>query len=165
MDKELFIMRHGKSSWNSDAPDDKSRPLNQRGFDAAARVGDGLNRLGWLPEKIIVSPAKRARQTCELLHMDVETIEDERLYEAGLNDLFSVIGETPETTKKLMLIGHNPGLEMLLLHLAPNAERQKNGKLLTTANVVRIGFDGKWDSLKRLKCQLLGHIRPKEMDH
>lgn len=164
MDKELFIMRHAKSSWSSNAPDDFSRPLNNRGEDAAKRIGDGLNRLGWVPEMIIVSPAKRTMQTCELIKLDSPITEDRRIYEASLNDLFDVLAEIPDSVQKVMIIGHNPSLENLLLHLAPTAERQKNGKLFTTANVARIGIKGKWDSLKTAKGQLLGHIRPKEMD-
>jgi len=164
MDKELFIMRHAKSAWDTDAPDDFSRPLNKRGRNAAKRIGDGLTRLNWVPDKIIVSPAKRALQTCELINLEVTTEEDKRIYEASLQDLFAVLADVPETTYKVMLIGHNPGLEQLLLHLAPTAERQNNGKLLTTANVARIQIQGSWKGISTSKGMLLGHIRPNEMD-
>jgi phosphohistidine phosphatase len=164
MGKELFIMRHAKSAWDSDASDDISRPLKKRGVNAAKRIGDGLSRLGWIPEKILVSPAERAKQTCELISLDAPVEEDMRIYNASLTDLFEVIAEVPDSTERLMIIGHNPGLEELLLHLAPAAERQKNGKLLTTANVARIGIQGKWANLSDQKGQLMGHIRPKEMD-
>ncbi len=163
MPKELFIMRHAKSSWNTSEPD-KTRPLNKRGINAATRIGDGLTRLGWVPEKILVSPAKRAQQTCDAISLDVPIAEEPRIYEASLSDLFEVLADVPDTTNKLMLIGHNPGLEDLLLHLAPAAERQKNGKLLTTANVARIGIEGSWSGLSTRKGTLLGHIRPKEMN-
>lgn len=164
MDKELFIMRHAKSAWDTNASDDFSRPLKKRGINAAKRIGDSLKRLNWLPNRIIVSPAKRALQTCKHINLDVSTGEDERIYEASLQNLLAVLADVPGTTNKVMLIGHNPGLEHLLLHLAPTAERQKNGKLLTTANVARIQIQGNWSELSPTKGQLLGHIRPKEMD-
>ncbi len=164
MYKELFIMRHAKSAWDTDAPDDFSRPLKKRGIDAAKRIGDGLKRLNWLPDKILVSPAKRAIETYQHINLDVSPEEDKRIYEASLHDLLAVLADIPNTTNKVMIIGHNPGLEHLLLHLAPTAERQKNGKLLTTANVARIQISGSWSGLTTTKGQLLGHIRPKEMD-
>lgn len=168
MDKELFIVRHAKSAWDTDAPDDFSRPLAKRGRNAAERVGDTLTRLNWLPDKIIVSPAKRALETCKQINihvaLDVRVEEDKRIYEASLQDLFAVLADVPDTTNKVMLIGHNPGLEQLLLHLAPTAERQKNGKLLTTGNVARIQIQGSWKEISTTKGHLLGHIRPKEMD-
>lgn len=163
MNKELFIMRHAKSAWDQNV-EDKQRPLKKRGVNAARRIGDGLKRLGWIPDKILVSPAKRALQTCELIDLDAPVEEDERIYAASLDDLFAVLADVPETINKVMLIGHNPALEDLLLHLTPNAERQKNGKLLTTANVARIGVQGKWHNLQQTKGQLLGLVRPKEMD-
>jgi len=163
MTKELFIMRHAKSSWNTDEPD-LSRPLNKRGRNAAKRIGNGLARLGWIPDEILVSPANRAQQTCEIINLNVAVKEDSRIYEASLSDLLNVIADVPDSTDKLMLIGHNPSLEELLLHLAPATERQKNGKLLTTANVVRLGIEGSWAGLNTTKGQLLGHIRPKEME-
>ncbi len=163
MAKELFIMRHAKSSWNEDVTD-SSRPLKKRGINAAQRIGDGLTRLGWVPEKILVSPAQRALQTCEIINMGVPVEEDSRMYSASLSNIFDVLADVPESINKLMLIGHNPALEELLLHLAPAAERQKNGKLLTTANVARIGIEGSWSTLSTRKGLLLGHIRPKEMD-
>lgn len=156
-------MRHAKSAWNKNVTD-KDRPLKKRGINAAQRIGDGLKRLGWLPDKIVVSPAKRARQTSELIDLDVPVEIDERLYHASLDDLFDVLAEVPESTRKIMLIAHNPSLENLLRHLAPHAEPQKNGKLFTTANVARIGLQGKWSDLKQHQGKLLGLIRPKEMD-
>ncbi len=161
MAKELFIMRHAKSSWKTDIAD-ISRPLSKRGIDAAQRIGDGLARLGWVPEKILVSPAKRTRQTCEIINLGTPVEEERRIYEASLGDLFDVLTDVPENINKLMIIGHNPALEELLLHLAPAAERQKNGKLLTTANVARIGLEGSWSSLNTRRGTLLGHIRPKD---
>ncbi len=162
MVKELYIMRHAKSAWDTNEPD-IARPLKKRGINASKRMGDGLIRLGWVPEKVLLSPAKRVQQTYEHLGLDISITEDSRIYEASLSDLFDVIAEVPNDINKLMLIGHNPSLEALLLHLTPSAEPQKNGKLLTTANVARIGLEGGWIGLDARQGQLLGLIRPKEM--
>ena len=162
MAKELFIMRHAKSAWDRNVAD-MDRPLKKRGIDAAKRIGNGLRQLGWIPDKILLSPAKRTRQTCSLIELGVPTEIDERMYNASLRDLFEVLSDVPDAVEKIMLIGHNPALEELLLHLAPAAVRQKNGKLLTTANVARIGLKGNWCQLDLRKGTLLGHIRPKEI--
>ena len=165
MDKELFLMRHAKSSWDSDVSDDSSRPLSKRGINAAKRIGNGLNQLGWIPDLLLVSPSQRTQQTLEQINLDTKAVILDQLYEASLDDLFTLISDTPESVTKLMLLGHNPSLEQLLLYLAPNAERQKNGKLFTTANVARIGINGRWSTIKKNKdSSLLGLIRPKELD-
>ncbi|MCK5727519.1 MAG: histidine phosphatase family protein [Thiotrichaceae bacterium] len=163
MDKELFLMRHAKSAWDSDASDDFSRPLSKRGINAAQRIGDGLKRLNWIPELVLSSPSARTQQTLELIELKTEIKLIDAIYDARVNDLFKLLDEIPESISKVMLLGHNPAFEELLLHLAPNAERQKNGKLMTTANVVRLGINGKWQGLKKRQASLLGHIRPKEI--
>ena len=61
MSKIIYLARHAKSSWKSDAITDFDRPLSNRGVSDAVGIGDALNRLGWKPEKVISSPAIRAK--------------------------------------------------------------------------------------------------------
>lgn len=165
--KSLFLMRHAKSSWSSDASDDFSRPLNERGMRDAKRVAELFQARDWHPERIVYSAAKRTTITAECLGKTFsqakEVVSSEQLYLAGLDHLLSVVSETPENVTQLLLIGHNPGMEQLLRYLCPEVEYQDNGKLLTTANVVHIGLPDRWSEASREKGRLLEHLRPKSL--
>ncbi|CAA6818080.1 MAG: Phosphohistidine phosphatase [uncultured Thiotrichaceae bacterium] len=167
--KSLFLMRHAKSSWSSDAADDFSRPLNERGMRDAKWVAELFKKRDWRPERIVYSAAKRSTVTAECLGQTFtqakEVISNEGLYFARMEQLLSVATETPESVSQLLLIGHNPGMEQLLIHLCPASEYQDNGKLLTTANVVHIGLTGTWSELSRDKGRCLEHVRPKSIGY
>lgn len=61
--KRLILMRHAKSSWADPGQPDHDRPLNDRGIDAAARVGKWLRARGYRPDQALVSTVARAQQT------------------------------------------------------------------------------------------------------
>ena len=65
--KELLIMRHAKSDWSNNAIDDFDRELNKRGKKDAPKIGNKLNELNLEPDLIICSPAKRAKETMNLV--------------------------------------------------------------------------------------------------
>lgn len=165
--KSLFLMRHAKSSWSSDASDDFSRPLNERGMRDAKHIAKIFEERHWHPERIVYSAAKRTTVTAECLGETFkrakEVLSTDKLYLAGLDQLLSIVSATPENVTQLLLIGHNPGMEQLLRYLCPNVEYQDNGKLLTTANVVHIRLPGRWSEIGREKGQLLEHVRPKSV--
>ena len=167
MTKELLIFRHAKSSWNSAAADDFSRPLNVRGIKAVQLMGHTLREMDCLPECIHLSSAQRTRETCELFlattqQSNVPQRADRRLYLAGLRTLLAEIHAFDAAYQRVMLIGHNPGLEALLLHLCPNAPFQPDGKLLTTANIARVRFNsGSWTEYGA--AELITLLRPREL--
>ncbi len=166
--KELILIRHGKSSWDSAATTDFERPLNERGVRDSRRLGGFVAEQGWEPRWVISSPALRASTTCDLVcdPLNVPSTRiwrDRRVYEAGLQTLKNVIGETPDLPGRLFLIGHNPGLESLLLELCPDAPVMDSGKLFTTANLARIGLPGRWDDLSAGAGRLLDLVRPGDL--
>jgi len=75
MQRRLMLMRHAKSAWQSQAPSDHERPLNERGRRNAPRVGKRLAELGWVPDHVIGSDSRRTRETWERMQalMDRET--------------------------------------------------------------------------------------------
>lgn len=167
MNKQLTIFRHAKSSWSTAALDDFSRPLNERGVESAKLMGSILKKMGILPDCIHLSSSVRTGETCELFLQASELKEipchaSRNLYHAGLSTLLSSIHSFDDAYSRVMLIGHNPGLEALLLHFCPNAPTF-NGKLLTTANVAVIDFDADdWGSIGK-QASLLCLLRPKEI--
>ena len=113
--KRLFILRHAKSSWTDIDLADFDRPLNERGLDAAPFMGRYLAEEGHMPDAIVSSPAKRARETAELVKehsgFEPEIGFDERIYEASPNTLRVVASELPDHVDSAMIVGHNPGVE------------------------------------------------------
>ncbi len=140
-------MRHAKSDWQSGADSDFDRPLNKRGRRAAVDMGQVLKKRGAPPQRVVSSPALRARQTVERVFLQtgwrLDRLRfDDTLYLADLDRLLALCHEH-EDCDSLMLVGHNPGLEELLVHLCgDDIGRTRKGKLFTTANIAVIGHHG-----------------------
>ncbi len=151
---ELFLLRHAKSSWDDPEVSDFDRPLNKRGKEDAPKMGEHLASVGVRPDLIVASPAKRAKKTAKAvaraLGYDEERIVwKESIYEASPQTLLYLICALPQEAKRVMLVGHNPGLTMLA-----NLLGDVTIDNIPTAGVVGIAFDAKtWDAA----CKMRGH--------
>jgi phosphohistidine phosphatase len=169
MSRELFIMRHAKSAWNSDAPTDFERPLNKRGKQDASLIGAWLRSQGLMPDFVISSPAKRARKTtlkvCRELGIPKNQIRwQDDIYEASTSHLLEILASCPEKADPVLLVGHNPGLEALTLYLCgPDLPTNEDGKLLTTAALARVRLPTDWQALEPGVGQLLAIVRPRTL--
>ncbi|HIO91885.1 MAG TPA: histidine phosphatase family protein [Leucothrix mucor] len=167
--KQLYLVRHAKSDWNASYSRDFTRPLSKRGAKDAERIGKKLAELNWLPQKILCSTAERTQQTAEILcqHAAINTniiVNEADIYEASMNTLINLITSTSESTQSLMLIGHNPSIEMLLLALCHNEiSVQANGKVVTTGNIAKVNLSTPWCDLKAGSGELIRLLRPKEI--
>ena len=124
--KTLLLMRHAKSSWKFKDLTDHQRPLNKRGRTDAPLMGHLILDRELVPQRILCSTAERARQTAQIL---VDTIKFQgevsyldRLYMAESEDHLAVLSDLPDTVERVMVIGHNPGLETLLQELSGRIE-------------------------------------------
>lgn len=110
--KRLILMRHAKTEPWSEGLDDFARALLPRGVTDARNVAEDIKSRGWSPNLILVSTARRARETCSEV---AKIIEDERvrpmeaLYLSGMRGLHDAI-RSADKESTVMLIGHNPGL-------------------------------------------------------
>jgi phosphohistidine phosphatase len=169
MPRELLILRHAKSDWDSVATGDFDRPLAKRGKSDAPKVGAWLYREGLVPDLVVSSPAERAKQTaakvCKCLDIKKKQIVwDPDIYEAEVPRLLSVLSRCPADAATVLLIGHNPGLEQLLMHLVgEDLEIPDDGKLLPTATVARLEMPDVWDSLPCGSAQLVSITRPRNL--
>lgn len=170
MSRELLILRHAKSDWGSGATTDFERPLNKRGKHDAPRLGRWLHQQGLIPDRVISSPARRAKQTvqrvCHELGIDPETIVWEpRIYEAELAALLGALATHAGEARRVLLVGHNPGLDHLLRHLVPDAPVNEDGKLLTTAALARVELPDDWQNLSQGSGVLRQMVRPRDLGH
>ena len=110
--KTVLFFRHGKSDWDADYDYDHHRPLAKRGRKAARAMGQWLAETGPLPDSIISSTAKRAKQTLKRAQQagawQASTRFTRDLYGAYPSDLLEIMRRAPDTTTVLMLIGHEP---------------------------------------------------------
>ncbi len=114
--RRLILLRHAKSDW-PDGIADPERPLAHRGRLAAPRIGQYLAQEALMPDRVLVSPARRTRETWELVAPQLpgipHVLSEPRLYEASATRLLSLLREQPASAHALMLVGHNPGTEDL----------------------------------------------------
>ncbi|MER8008088.1 histidine phosphatase family protein [Streptomyces sp. NPDC094149] len=119
--RRLVVLRHAKSAWPVGVPDHE-RPLAPRGRRDAPAAGRALAEADCLPDLALCSTAVRALQTWELASAQWGTPppvrRDARLYAAEPVDLLEAVHEVSPEVETLLLIGHNPGLEELVLTLA-----------------------------------------------
>lgn len=113
MQRKLFIIRHGKSSWES-VVDDIDRPLNERGVHSAYEMAGRLMEKQLIPDIIYSSPADRALHTAIIMARSWNTSDEliqirYKLYLADSNDLLDFIPEIPDKYTSVALFGHNPG--------------------------------------------------------
>lgn len=144
--KTLFILRHAKSSWKDAGLADFERPLNARGLDEAAFMGNWIYKNQIQPDLIISSPAKRTKQTAilvrETAQLAAQIRYEERVYEASPLTLLEIVSEASDENETLMLVGHNPGLEGLIKVLTGE------DLALPTAGFVKINLKiEKWSEL------------------
>jgi phosphohistidine phosphatase len=131
--KTLLLLRHAKSSWKDSDLDDHDRPLNKRGKRDAPRMGVLLKEEGLIPDFIITSSAKRAWRTAECVAQysgyrgEVRVTSD--LYEAPPASIRQVIQTTAREASRLLVVGHNPGLEELLEGLTGDYTPLSSGAL------------------------------------
>jgi phosphohistidine phosphatase len=118
--KRLILMRHAKTEPWIEGIDDHARALTPSGRQAAQQMAAALKKMGWRPDLVLVSTARRTRETWALLsavlpHCDVRFEDD--LYLAGDRGLIELL-DSVECAGSIMVLGHNPGLHELCVRLS-----------------------------------------------
>jgi phosphohistidine phosphatase len=114
--KTLLLLRHAKSSWNDDSLEDHERPLNKRGKKTAPRMGQLVRDEGIVPDLIVASTANRAKTTANIVAEKAgyrgEVRLEPALYLAPPERYLRIASKVDDAVDRLMLVGHNPGIEM-----------------------------------------------------
>ena len=170
--KRLFVLRHAKSSWDDSALEDFNRPLNDRGWKSARRIGRELNHRDLRFDLVIASTAARVRETIDGLRdkfdLNVEIRFEPRMYLADEQTLLSLVRALPAKVHAPLLVGHNPGLERLLVELTHD---DGDGLRHRIANKYPTGaFAGvelpadQWTDVTPGSGEIVELILPKELD-
>ena len=166
--KQLFLLRHAKSSWGDPELADHDRPLAPRGRRAAKLIAKHLRRQGIVPELVLCSPAARTRETLDLiapaLGEGVPVQIEDQLYAASEQMLLERVRAVEDGIESLLLIGHNPGLEQLALLLAGSGEKVAAlARKDPTGALVTLEFSGPWPELGEGSAELTAFVTPKQL--
>ncbi len=162
--KTLLIMRHAKSSWKDKNLKDRKRPLSKRGKRNAPQMGELIKEKELIPQMILSSDALRARQTIELFSetsgFNGEVSYDDDLYMAEADEYLDAARKAPDEYERIMIVGHNPGLESLLPLLTGQVQS------LPTAAIAHLALPiDHWKDLnKHTKAELIEIWKPKELE-
>ncbi len=111
--KEVYFIRHAKSSWEHPGLNDIERPLNKRGKRDAPFMAELMAKKGIQPDLLISSPAKRALTTAKHFAAALEIAEADivvkrEIYEAYTEEIMDFVKELPESAQIVFIFGHNP---------------------------------------------------------
>ena len=171
--RRLMLLRHAKTETDAPSGRDQDRRLDERGRRDAAEIGGFIGRNPPFPDAVQVSPAVRARETWEIAweamkerapKPKVESVDD--LYGAHPAQLLRAIRmASVADPKRLMLVGHNPGMHELALALAGSGDaagRKALGDNLPTAGLAVFDFDVKdWNNVAFRRGKLVLFVSPK----
>jgi phosphohistidine phosphatase len=160
--KTLLVLRHAKSSKDDPSLRDHDRPLNERGVRDAPRVGTMLKDHELVPDEILSSPALRAKETARLAALGCEFKKEIRLvadfYPGEPEDYLKILKTLPDEVNRVMVVGHNPGIEELIWMLIGTPEEIPTAALTTLELPINT-----WAELtSKVRAKLISIWRPKE---
>ena len=164
----VHVVRHAKSSWADEGLPDHERPLAPRGRRAARRLAAHLRAAGVRPDLVLCSSAVRARQTLDLLRPGlpdpVEVLVEGDLYGAPAAALLDRLRRLPDEVGAVMLVGHNPGLQDLVLTLAARGgDRARVRDGFPTAALATLAVpSGPWSGLGPGAAELAEYVIPRK---
>lgn len=161
--KTLLVLRHAKSSWDNAQLTDFERPLNSRGKRDAPRMGKLLHDENLVPDLIISSSAVRAITTAEAVasscDYDQEIRYTRRLYHSDPDDFIEQLQGIDDKYERVLLVGHNPGMEELVEVLTGLWERMPTAALAQ----LKLPID-RWMQLDEdIEAELVTLWRPKDL--
>jgi phosphohistidine phosphatase len=170
--KRLCLLRHAKSDRSDPAAADFDRGLNPRGRAAAPAIGRYLRRQKLIPDTVLCSAARRARETWELagpmLKADIPVEYSERLYLAAPPQILRLLRQLPESAGTVLLLGHNPGFQVLALQLVGRGDAAARARLqakFPTAALAVIDFEARrWRDVAQGEGELERFIAPRDLD-
>jgi phosphohistidine phosphatase len=169
--KSLTLLRHAKSGWDDPVSRDFDRPLNLRGRRAARTVALEMKAQGLTFDLLLASPARRVIETLEEVAAALGAIRpeyDPRLYLASVATLLEIVRAVPDPVERLLLVGHNPGLEELALGLSRSdgaGLRREIEVKYPTGTVAEIALPvERWGEVRAGTGSLVRFIRPRDLD-
>lgn len=171
--KRLSMLRHAKSGWDDPVARDFDRPLNPRGRRGAEAMGVHARRIALDAGFVLASPAVRVTETLDLFLPaagldDIEPHWDRRIYLASSATLFDCLKDLPDSAQHVLLSGHNPGMEDLILELAQQdgeglRDRVEEKYPTAALAILELGI-ARWADADNGVARLVHFTRPRDLD-
>ena len=166
--RRLFLLRHAKSSWQTDGQEDFERPLNERGRKSAPAIGAYMLRQGIAPDLVLCSTACRTRETLALvlpfLRGEATIRLEDRFYLASAAKLSAALRRLDNAVRQVMIVAHNPGIQEAALALSAedlSADREAVERKFPTAALAQIDFAaGPWSAVEPHCGTLVRFVSP-----
>ncbi len=162
--KELVLLRHAKSDWSQSGSQDIDRKLNERGQEDAPLIGRFLEKADLLPDLAYLSPARRVQDTWSGMGTSWKySIPSEilnHLYLAAPQVIYSVITQCSSSIDRLLVLGHNPGMEETVSLLCG---LEVNIKMSTAALAVLSIESPSWGLIQPGQMTLRGLFYPRAL--
>ena len=172
--RRLMLLRHAKTEHDAPSGQDQDRRLDDRGRVDAAAIGSWIGRNSPVPDAVLVSTAVRAHQTWEIAAEAIKDATGKQLRAEFLADLYGAepaqllqIIRMAEVTdpKRLLVVGHNPGMHELALALTGSGDAAAKKALednLPTAGLAVLDFDiDDWNDVAFRRGKLVRFTSPK----
>lgn len=172
--RQLLVLRHAKSRWDQPSVEDHDRGLSPRGEAAARKMGALIVEEDWLPDRILCSTAVRARETLALAREswpatpEIPTSDLATLYLAAPSRILEAVRRQPDDCRRLMIVGHNPGLQSFVARLAGHGDKAQRRAIETkfpTAALALVAVDvAAWGEVGWTIGQLVDYRVPRRTD-
>ena len=170
--KRLTLLRHAKSGDDGTVARDFDRPLNAKGRRAARAIGRHMRDKALRFDAVIASPATRVAETLQEVEAVYGTglvpLWEKSLYLATPDELLDAVHQAPAEAESILLVGHNPGLEQLVLMLVPERGDGARGEVevkYPTASLAEMIFAvDRWEDVGRGGGDLVRFVRPRDLD-
>jgi phosphohistidine phosphatase len=166
--RRLLLFRHATAERGAPGTSDQARELTPEGRDDAAAMGRYIARHAFKPERVLVSPSARTRETWTAMQPalgDIPTDYNARIYDATAEALLTVLKSAPAAAQTVMLIGHNPGLHEFAVQLMATGDidvRERLREKFPTSGLAILDFAlESWAALHPRSGRLERFVSPK----
>jgi len=145
--KSIIIFRHGKSDWGATYDRDHDRPLSKRGFKAAIKMGQYLDKINQIPDQVISSSATRTKDTAELAikhgNWNSKYSIESKIYGGSSETLLKLVNLLDNEVNSICLVGHEPTCSSFISLCTFHSQR------FTTASMAKINFKSEvWNKIE-----------------
>ena len=162
--KNLFLLRHAKSSWSDPSIADFHRPLSKRGISNALSLSKYISEHQIIFDLILSSPSERTQATLDLIFTEKDFLSKIKfqkvIYHAEMSALLELLKDQNNLKKNILVIGHNPGLHLLIEYLTKTLIEK-----LPTCGFVKLSNFDSWKDLDANILDLKFFVTPRDLIH
>jgi phosphohistidine phosphatase len=166
--RRLYVLRHAKSSWDDAGQRDHDRPLAPRGRRAVKLLAEYVEHNAIAPELVLCSSARRTLETLKGVRPGGDAVIEGELYTASVGQLIDRVRRVRPDVGSVMVIGHNPAMQMLVLRLtrieSASADQLADiRRKFPTGALATLAIADPWAELEAGRAELTDYVRPKAL--